>query len=298
MAELTIGTDCSGIEAPIQALKQMNIPYHHVFSSETDKFCLQSIKANYDPDIIFGDITKRDVKDVPKVDLYVCGFPCQPYSSAGYKKGLDDPRSNVFFHCIDTILHILPSVFVLENVRTLLTHNKGITWVTIRNNLQKLIDNGYYIQWKVLNTKDYGIPQCRERLFIVGCREEGFQWPEEIGYNPIHHYVDTNDTRVDIIKRKHASNIPTDGVFINLNYLGRLKFVNSHMWSGCITAESKLWCIPKHRYANVKEYLRLQGFPEDFKQVVSNTQMKKQIGNSMSVCVLVAIFKNLLKHRL
>lgn len=94
---LRVGTDCSGIEAPIQALMQMNIPFKHVFSSDIDKYCIQSIKANYNPEIIFGDkdgsfkegdITKRDINNVPDIDLYVCGFPCQPFSITGEKKVL------------------------------------------------------------------------------------------------------------------------------------------------------------------------------------------------------------------
>jgi site-specific DNA-cytosine methylase len=88
MSKIRIGTDCSGIEAPIQALKQLKIPFEHVFSSEIDDYCIQSIKSNYTPNIIFGDkegmfpegdITKRNVNDIPDIDLYVCGFPCHDF---------------------------------------------------------------------------------------------------------------------------------------------------------------------------------------------------------------------------
>jgi len=100
---LRVGTDCSGIEAPIQALQQLKIPFRHIFSSEIDEYCIQSIKANYKPKIIFGDkngkfpegdIRKRNIKDVTDIDLYVCGFPCQPFSTAGIRQGLEDERGN------------------------------------------------------------------------------------------------------------------------------------------------------------------------------------------------------------
>ncbi len=89
---LRVGTDCSGIEAPIQALKNLKVPFRHVFACEKDKFARKSIEANYKPEKMYEDITSRNHKELPDIDLYVCGFPCQSFSKAGKQKGMDDPR--------------------------------------------------------------------------------------------------------------------------------------------------------------------------------------------------------------
>jgi len=297
MKTLRVGTDCSGIEAPIQALKQLKIPFKHVFSSEIDKYCIESIKANYDPEIIFGDIAKRDIRDVPNIDLYICGFPCQPFSSAGKRRGLKDKRGSVFYSCIEVIENKQPKYFILENVKGILGNDGGKTWKIIEEELLELEKYGYVIKWKILNTKDYGIPQNRERLFIVGCKNKDFEWPKKIKIKPIKTYIDYKDKNKYETNRKYFSKIlktiPSGSVFIDNNFLKLNKFVDSDKWSPCLNTQNGLWNVPIGRYANIKERLRLQGFPITFKQVVSDTQMNKQIGNSMSVNVLKAIFKEI-----
>lgn len=103
---ITIGTDCSGIEAPIQALKQLGIPFQHKWSCEIDKFARQSILANYQPEILYEDITKRDHSQLPDVDIYVCGFPCQSFSLMGKKLGTNDPRSNIMLSKLSNLLYL------------------------------------------------------------------------------------------------------------------------------------------------------------------------------------------------
>jgi DNA (cytosine-5)-methyltransferase 1 len=306
---LRVGTDCSGIEAPIQALKQLKIPLKHVFSSEIDKYCIQSIKANYEPDIIFGDkegpypegdITKRDINDVPGIDLYIAGFPCQPFSIAGKRQGFAHKSGNVFWSCLEVIKTKQPKYFILENVRGLLWHDKenkkdkyGRTWNVIWTELQGLEKYGYQVQWKVLNTKDYGIPQNRERVYIVGTRGQ-FEWPEKVEMDNIKKYVDWEDNkfRYKTSERleKYISLLPNN-IFIELQHCS---FGNNPdpTYSQCLTANTRMWCNPLSRYITCKEMFLLQGMTK-FKQVVSNTQMKKQIGNSMSVNVIAAILANL-----
>jgi DNA (cytosine-5)-methyltransferase 1 len=296
---IRVGTDCSGIEAPIQALIQLKIPFKHIFSSDIDKYCIQSIKANYNPEIIFGDkdgpypdgdITKRDINQVPDIDLYVCGFPCQPFSMAGGRKGFNDKRGNVFFSCLEVIKEKQPKVFILENVKGLLSHDKGNTFKIVMNELNKLKD--YNVDWKVLNTKDYGIPQNTERMFIVGVKNNKdffYTWPKTKKLKLLSNFIDWNDTKYFDTKRIKCI-IPKNSLFIELNFQ-RNSFLQTHLICPCLNTGSGLWCVPLHRYANITEHLMLQGFPKNFKQVVSDTQFKKQIGNSMSINVILEILK-------
>ncbi len=292
MIPLRIGTDCSGIEAPIQALRQLKIPYTHCFSSDIDPYVIKSIKANYEPTIIFSDITQRNISEVPDIDLYVAGFPCQPFSMAGDRAGFKDHRGTVFWSCLEVIKIKQPKYFILENVKALIWHDKGNTWKIIRESLQL---KGYIVKSKILNTKDYGIPQSRERLFIVGTREGHFTWPFPTEMDDISNYVDHTNTIHKKWNRKNSlDRVRHDAVFIDVDFLHYTSYPMSHKVSPCVLARSSsLWCVPYHRYATCKEMLDLQGFGE-FKQVVSNSQMKKQIGNSMSVNVIAAIFNELL----
>ena len=303
---LRVGTDCSGIEAPIQALKLLNVPFHHVFSSEIDQHCINSIKSNYSPDIIFGDksgqfpdgdITKRNIDNVPDIDLYVCGFPCQPFSVAGKKQGLNDPRGTIFWSCLDVIKQKSPKYFILENVKGLLTHDDGNTWSVIWSELTMLEKHGYNIKYKILNTRDYGIPQNRERLYIVGVKDDDFDWPEPIEIDDIKYYIDADDTRrqpIPEFAKEFLGRINQRSIFVSMGFRQKT-YANAHQYCGCITCSDadKLWNVPMHRQANVKEFLRLQGFSDDF--VYSNPRrLKMQLGNSMSTNVLVAIFTSIL----
>lgn len=291
---IRVGTDCSGIEAPIQALKNLKIPFVHEFSSEIDKYCIETINANYNPKIIYNDITKRNLDNLPEIDLYVCGFPCQSFSSAGNRKGFKDKRGNIFFECMNVIKHIEPAIFILENVKGLTTHNEGKTWKVILEELYE-ITNAYNIYYNILNTKDYGIPQNRERIFIIGIKidkqKKDFVWPEKRKMKNIESFIDNTNKKSIKTKRKDKNKINKNSIFIDFNFLKTNNFVNSDKWAPCLNTQNGLWCVPYNRYATCKERLKLQGFPAKFKQVVSNTQFNKQIGNSISVNVLECILK-------
>lgn len=298
--KIRIGTDCSGIDAPIQALRQLGIDHEHVFSSEIDKHCIKTLEANYNIPLIFGDISKRDLKEVPELDLYVAGFPCQSFSKAGLRKGLDDARGNIFHSCISLIKAKTPKYFILENVKNILAHDKGKTWKVIEKYLAQLEEIGYEVSHRVMNTRDHGIPQNRERVFIIGRLgvEEQFVWPEkDETCLPISDFVDhTNQTPQEWKRKTDISSVSKGAVFVDVDFLHYTSYPNAHLYTPCVVARgSSMWCVPYHRYATPTELGMLQGFPVDFKQVVSDTQMKKQYGNSMSVNVLKKIITQLLK---
>ena len=297
--KIKVGTDCSGIEAPIQALKKLKINFDHIFSSEVNKYCIESIKANYDPEIIFGDITLRNLKDVPYVDLYVCGFPCQPFSATGKLKGFKDSRSNIFYYNIDLIKAKKPKIFILENVKGLMHYEKGKWWSIIQKEL-KTLDKLYDITFDIYNTREYGIPQNRERLFIIGIKRtesaKKFEKPVKKPLKNILNFIDRTDTSKNSITKSVSHMIkrtPAKAVFVDYGQISNTS-PNSDKWSPAITTTNTLWCVKMKRRSNVKERLMLQGFPKNFKVVVSNTQMNKQIGNSMSVNVLKYIIKEAL----
>jgi DNA (cytosine-5)-methyltransferase 1 len=300
---LRIGTDCSGIEAPIQALIQMDIPFRHVFSSDMDKFCIKSIKANFKPEILFGDpegaypngdITKRDINLLPDIDLYVCGFPCTPWSSIGKRDGFDHKSGNVFWSCLDVIRTKQPKYFLLENVKGLLSHNKGKTWDIIWFELTKLAESGYHVNWKILNTRDYGIPHNRERLYILGSKVRMPEWPEKIPMDNLEKYVDFDDIQDDTTSERNKLYLDKfpNCIFVEFN---NCSFGNKPPadYCACLTSNMKIWCQPCSRYIKWEEAMKLQGMANII-PAVSNTQLKKQIGNSMSVNVLKYLFEKLL----
>jgi DNA (cytosine-5)-methyltransferase 1 len=195
---MRLGTDFSGIGAPEMALKYLGIEFESVFACEIDKYARKSFQQLHNPKTFYNDITTRNHKEVKQLDLYVAGFPCQSFSMAGKRKGFDEARGTLFFNVAEFIQINQPKVFVLENVKGLVSHDKGRTFQTIVDILSNgggtqngqigldVFDDGlgYHIYWQVLNTKDYGIPQNRERIFIVGFKDfKKFRFPKKLYLN-------------------------------------------------------------------------------------------------------------------
>mmetsp|Transcript_134604 Transcript_134604/g.429935 ORF Transcript_134604/g.429935 Transcript_134604/m.429935 type:complete len:227 (-) Transcript_134604:585-1265(-) len=181
---IRIGTDCSGMEAPVMAIRNLKVAHKHVFSCDIDKNSKKTIEANYDHDIFYDDLCKRDNKAAPNVDLYVAGFPCQPFSMAGLRQGFRDKkgRGKIFFKVLEYIEEQRPKTFVLENVSGLRTMWGGKVLKKINQELDAIGD--YNIYFQVLDTRDHGVPHDRRRCYWVGilktCDDGSFKFPEAI----------------------------------------------------------------------------------------------------------------------
>ncbi|MBZ0241733.1 MAG: DNA (cytosine-5-)-methyltransferase, partial [Bacteroidales bacterium] len=178
-----------------EACEEVDIKAKCVFSSDIDKFCQDSYEANFG-ERPHGDITKIDEKDIPDHDILFAGFPCQPFSIIGQMKGLADIRGTLFFDIARIIKEKQPKAFILENVKQLVGHDKGQTLKVI---LKTLKDLDYHVQYSVLNALDYGLPQKRERIVIVGHKEAiMFTFPD-----PIRPYKPLSDILEDNVEKKY-----------------------------------------------------------------------------------------------
>lgn len=261
-----------------------------VFASEIDDFARQTYEANFkkiSPQLFENALFNKDIrtitpKNLPDFDILCAGFPCQPFSQAGQKRGFEDnhnsERGNLFFNIAEILEAKKPKAFFLENVRGLVTHDNGNTFKIIRNILEDEL--GYSFYFKVVHASDYGLPQLRPRAFMVGFRDEGFMksfsfpapiplkytmsdvWAgrctREIGFT-----IRVGGRGSNIDDRRNWDNYEVDGELKRLSYL---------------------------------EAKKMQGFPDDFIFPVSPTQAIKQLGNSVAVDAVEAVAKNILLH--
>lgn len=287
---MNVGTDFTGMDAPLFALDNLKINYCYKFASDINRYARMSVLANHNPEVMYEDVTMPRV--LPKLDIYIAGFPCQAFSTAGKMLGEKDPRGNLFMYAYDTIIKTDPNYFILENVMGLVSNPY---YTIIKNKLNKLED--YNIHYGIYNTKDYGIPQNRKRLYIVGVKKsiKDYVVPKHIEMVDIES-IFTDSTEYHSFPPYILARMET------LKYTKIINAAQQHAGSkitnpeicNTITAYNSMWCIKKHRRANITELLRLQGFPDTYIQSVSDSQLKKQIGNAMSVNVVQAILGELL----
>ncbi|MGG1455413.1 DNA (cytosine-5-)-methyltransferase [Bacillus subtilis] len=187
MSKLRVMSLFSGIGAFEAALRNIGVEYELVGFSEIDKYAIKSYCAihNADEQLNFGDVSKIDKKKLPEFDLLVGGSPCQSFSVAGYRKGFEDTRGTLFFQYIDTLKEKQPRYFVFENVKGLINHDKGNTLNVMAEAFSEV---GYRIDLELLNSKFFNVPQNRERIYIIGIREdliENDEWFLDKGRNDV-----------------------------------------------------------------------------------------------------------------
>lgn len=277
-----------------------------VFTSEIDKYAVQTYIENFGSDNIYGDITQISEKDVPDHDILLAGFPCQPFSQAGLKKGFNDTRGTLFFDIERILLEKKPKAFLLENVKQLKGHDKGNTLKVI---LEHLHNAGYKTFVKVLAAKDFGVPQNRERIYIVGFLDNSinFEFPKptlketKVGNilenNPDDKYTISDKLWAGHQRRKLMHKEKGNGFGYGL-FNANSPYTNTisarYYKDGSeilIEQEGK-----NPRKLTPREAARLQGFPEEYKiTAVSDNQLYKQFGNSVCVPVIEKIAENMIK---
>lgn len=275
-----------------------------VFSSEIDKFAVQTYEANWG-ETPSGDITKINEKDIPEFDILLAGFPCQAFSIAGKRKGFSDTRGTMFFEIERILEYHQPKCFMLENVKGLLNHDKGHTFEVMRDILEKKLN--YKIYYQVLNAKDFGVPQNRERIIIVGFKDHDiqFEFPKPTGIKTrlgdiLEKDVPEKYTISDKIwdshkRRKEMHKAKGNGFGYSL-------FNEESPYTSTISARyykdgSEILIEQKGknpRRLTPREAARLQGFSDDFKIVVSDMQSYKQFGNSVPTKMIEAVAKNII----
>ena len=259
-----------------------------VFSSDIDKYAQQSYEANFG-EKPYGDIKKIDAADIPDFDILFGGFPCQAFSICGLQKGFEDnTRGTLFFDIARIIKEKQPQAFVLENVKNLASHDNGNTLKTILDVLRDEL--GYHVDHHLLNALDFGLPQKRERIIIIGSKNPFvMNWD----FN-----VETKKTLNDILEKevdkKHFASpeivskrksMHTAKEYPSIWHENKSGNISSYPYSCALRAGASYnyLLVNGERRLTPREMLRLQGFPDSFKIVVSDCQTRKQAGNAIPV---------------
>ena len=276
---------------------------HCVFSSEFDEDACKTYEANFGEHPA-GDITKIDEKSIPDFDILLGGFPCQAFSIIGKKEGFANETCGTLFFDIERILkEKRPPAFMLENVRNLTTHDGGKTFKIIKSHLGNL---GYHVYAKVLNALDYGVPQKRERIIIVGFLDDvNFSFPEPVPESERKHLSDILERNVD--RKYYVRNAIRESRIERLKDKGYPKpYISHENISGLVTphhyssalragASANYILINDERRPTERELLRIQGFPDSYKIVVPYGELRKQAGNSVAVPVIKAVAQEMIK---
>ena len=274
----------SFIEPEVRLYLERNKPPLCVGVCEWDKYSSIVLQKRLRGVKNYGDATKINTDELPDFDLLVGGFPCQAFSIAGKRRGFEDTRGTMFFEIARVLKAKRPEYFVLENVKGLLSHDKGKTFLTIISTLQEL---GYNVEWGVVNSRYFGVPQNRERVFIIGCLRER-------GRSKVFPLSRTNRESTCEYREEYkiSNRSPREAKWQD----------NSPCMAARDYKDPKVVLdYQKIRKLTPRECERLQGFPDDWTLVelpngklMSDTQRYKQMGNAVTVNVVQAIMENLI----
>lgn len=275
-----------------------------IMANDMDKNCKTTYDLNHDIPLTLSKIEDLEIDSIPDFDILLAGFPCQPFSIAGLREGFNDQkgRGNVFYDIMNIVREKSPSYILLENVKNLVTHDNGNSFKVIQ---RELTNEGYHLKWKVLNSKDYGIPQNRERIFIVGFKDveqyNNFEFPSPIplAKNVADFLEDQVDSKYYYHGKSiypHLENIVKPGKI----YQWRRKYVRENKQNLCPTLTANMGTGGHNvpiihdligiRKITPRECFNLQGFSKWFKLPnLSDGVLYKQAGNSVTVNVVEAI---------
>ncbi len=289
-----------------------------VFSSEINEHACLIYQHNFG-ELPSGDITTIDAKNIPNFDILCGGFPCQAFSIAGKKLGFEDTRGTLFFEICRIIKEKQPKVVLLENVKNLTLHDKGRTFKTIVSSLEEL---GYLVSYKILNAKDFGVPQNRERIIIAATKTKKLNFEQLITINnpaKIEDILDNNKDYLDkfsytLLEKKHVKKNKQSGLifagFLNKtmrNNVDPSKFYFSrnhrqpnriYRWDGTHPTLSsqesagRYYVLLKNgkvRKLTINECYKLMGFPKNFKLIGSKNNLFQRIGNSVCIPMISAV---------
>ncbi|MDO8684765.1 MAG: DNA (cytosine-5-)-methyltransferase [Armatimonadota bacterium] len=269
-----------------------------VFASDIDEAARAAYRYNYGMTPA-GDIVSIQAEDIPDHDILFAGFPCQPFSIIGSKRGTDDPRGTLFLEILRIVRVKKPLGIVMENVKQLATAQHGAVLRQILGDLQGM---GYSVDWRILNALDFGLPQKRERVIIVATLQTfgKFPWPTEkaqmiqladiLEKNPDpKHFVSER-----IRAKRHAAHKAQ--ISPSIWHENKAGHISSYPWSCALRAGASYnyLLVNGERRLTPREMLRLQGFPDSFKITCNDSQTRKQAGNAVPVPLVEAAIKGVL----
>ncbi|HZQ19065.1 MAG TPA: DNA (cytosine-5-)-methyltransferase [Terriglobales bacterium] len=282
-----------------QATRELGLDATCALSCDIDESCQDAYEANFGERPL-GDIRAIVADDVPDHNLLLAGFPCQPFSIIGSMLGFEDTRGTLFFEICRILERKKPEAFVLENVKLLVGHKKGRTLKKILHSLAHL---GYAVDFKVLNSLDFGLPQKRERIFIVGFRapSRALFWPQGVSkMTPLEEILEKRVAKKyyasdRIIKSRLAAHKKRS--YATIWHENKAGHISAYPYSCALRAGASYnyLLVNGERRLTPREMLRLQGFPDTYKIVCNYSQTRKQAGNSVSVPVVSAVLRSVLE---